>query len=169
MYICVFYHKQQQCVKCIGKINHRACSYINRFGRKTKGEIIFLERTESCIFVFCIQQFQWKYQPCCLSGWAINHKIGFSILTNIMKLFLNVLLHEDVQMSGIHQESLQLAHTKQFFLSWPIVRPQHSVSRLINTENHRLAESFDISWKIKKTITQNMNNSCTGLSKVVFR
>lgn len=47
-----------------------------------------------------------------LSGWAINNKTEFSVLANIIKLLLNVLLHEDVQMSGIHQESSQLAHTK---------------------------------------------------------
>lgn len=51
-----------------------------------------------------------------LSGWAIKNKTEFSVLANIIKLLLNVLLHEDVQMSGIHQESSQLAHTKQFFL-----------------------------------------------------
>lgn len=76
----------------------------------------------------------------------------FSILTNIIKLHLNILLHEDMQLSGICQESLQLVHIKKFILFWPIIRPDYSVRRLINTENHRLTESFDISWRIKGTI-----------------
>lgn len=57
-----------------------------------------------------------------------------------------------MQLSGIRKESLQLAHIKLFFLFWPIIRPEYSVRCLINTENHRLAESFDISWRIKGTI-----------------
>lgn len=76
----------------------------------------------------------------------------FSVLINIIQLHLNILLHEDMQLSGICQESLQLAHIEKFVLFWPIIRPDYSVRRLINTENHRLTESFDISWRIKETI-----------------
>lgn len=64
---------------------------------------------------------------------------------------LSILLHEDMQLSGICQEFAVSSH-KEVLFPWPIIRPEYSVRHLINTENHRPAESFDISWRIKGTI-----------------
>lgn len=58
-----------------------------------------------------------------------------AIVTNIIKSHLDILLHEDMQLSGIRQESLQLAHIKKFFLFWPIIRPEYSVRHLINRKS----------------------------------
>lgn len=58
-----------------------------------------------------------------------------AIVTNIIKSHLDILLHEDMQLSGIRREALQLAHIKKFFLFWPIIRPEYSVRHLINRKS----------------------------------